>query len=87
MNLNLDGKVALVSGARGSLGGAIAQRLAPEGAREVEDVTRESTAAIPLGRCGRPDEYADAVAFPSSDRASYITGSSIRVDGGLIPSV
>jgi 3-oxoacyl-[acyl-carrier protein] reductase len=76
-----------VSGAGGNLGGAIAQRLAQEGVRGVEDVTRESTAAIPVGRYGRPDEHADAVAFPRSDRASYITGSSIRVDRGLIRSV
>ncbi|MCR4268840.1 SDR family oxidoreductase [Nitratireductor sp. ZSWI3] len=55
--------------------------------REVADVAAESAATIPVGRYGEPDEYGDAVAFLASERASYITGSVIRVDGGLIPSV
>ena len=55
--------------------------------RSVEEVAAESTAAIPVGRYGEPQEYADAVAFLASQRASYITGSIIRVDGGLIASV
>lgn len=55
--------------------------------RTAEDVMKESTESIPLGRYGRPDEYADAVAFLASERASYITGSIIRVDGGLIASI
>lgn len=55
--------------------------------RRVEDVSAESTASIPVGRYGSPEEYADVVAFLASERASYITGSTIRVDGGLIASI
>jgi 3-oxoacyl-[acyl-carrier protein] reductase len=55
--------------------------------RSVEVVSAESTASIPVGRYGKPEEYADAVAFLASERASYITGSVIRVDGGLIASI
>ena len=51
------------------------------------DVAAESVAAIPVGRYGQPEEYGDAVAFLASTRASYITGSTIRVDGGLIASI
>jgi 3-oxoacyl-[acyl-carrier protein] reductase len=66
-----------------SLDAARAQR---EG-RSVEAVADESAAGIPMGRYGEPGEYADAVAFLASKRASYITGSVLRVDGGLIASV
>ena len=55
--------------------------------RSVEQVRAESTGAIPMGRYGNPEEYADAVAFLASMRASYITGSIIRIDGGLIGSI
>jgi 3-oxoacyl-[acyl-carrier protein] reductase len=55
--------------------------------RSVEEVAAESTATIPLGRYGKPEEYADVVAFLASERAAYLTGSVIRVDGGLIPSI
>jgi 3-oxoacyl-[acyl-carrier protein] reductase len=55
--------------------------------RPVEEVTAESTASIPVGRYGRPQEYGDTVAFLASQRASYITGSVIRIDGGLIQSI
>ena len=55
--------------------------------RSVEDVAQRSADDIPVGRYGRPEEYADAVAFLASSRASYITGSLVRVDGGLIPSI
>lgn len=55
--------------------------------RSVAEVTGESTGSIPVGRYGDPHEYGDTVAFLASARASYITGSVIRVDGGLIPSI
>lgn len=55
--------------------------------RSVEAVSAESTASIPVGRYGEPKEYGDVVAFLASTRASYLTGSVIRVDGGFIPSI
>ncbi|GAB4071962.1 SDR family oxidoreductase [Ancylobacter sonchi] len=55
--------------------------------RTVETVIAESTSSIPAGRYGTPEEYADAVAFLASARASYITGSVIRVDGGYLPNI
>lgn len=55
--------------------------------RDAAQVTEESKASIPAGRYGDPQEYADVVAFLASTRASYVTGSVIRVDGGLIASI
>ncbi|CAN1561517.1 FabG Dehydrogenases with different specificities (related to short-chain alcohol dehydrogenases) [Rhabdaerophilaceae bacterium] len=55
--------------------------------KSVEQVQAESLATIPAGRYGKPEEYADLVAFLASPRAAYITGSTLRVDGGLIPNV
>jgi 3-oxoacyl-[acyl-carrier protein] reductase len=55
--------------------------------RTAEEVAAESTGSIPVGRYGDPQEYADVVAFLAGEPASYVTGSVIRVDGGLIASV
>ncbi|MBU1304419.1 MAG: SDR family oxidoreductase [Alphaproteobacteria bacterium] len=55
--------------------------------RSVEAVASDSLASIPLGRYGDPAEYGDTVAFLTSARAAYITGSTIRVDGGMITSI
>lgn len=55
--------------------------------RTLEDIQAESTATIPMGRYGDPAEYGAMVAFLASRQAGYITGSVIRADGGVIPSV
>lgn len=55
--------------------------------RPVSDITAESTGSIPLGRYGTPEEYAGVVTFLASKQAAYVTGSVIRVDGGLVASI
>ncbi|MEF2072894.1 SDR family oxidoreductase [Consotaella aegiceratis] len=55
--------------------------------RTPEAVAEASRATIPAGRYGKVEEFADAVAFLASERASYITGSSVRVDGGMIRGI
>jgi 3-oxoacyl-[acyl-carrier protein] reductase len=55
--------------------------------KDVTEVAAQSRAAIPVGRYGKPEEFADVVTFLASARAAYVTGSRIRIDGGAIKSV
>lgn len=54
------------------------------GGGDVEAAATQYAAMIPLGRIGRPDEIARAVVWLCSDAASYITGHTLAVDGGLL---
>ena len=48
-----------------------------------ENVKEAATAQIPLGRFGKPEDIANMVAYLASEKASYITGQIISVDGGM----
>ncbi|MDR7001883.1 SDR family oxidoreductase [Neobacillus niacini] len=51
---------------------------------EVEEASKKN---IPLGRYGKPEEFAKVVTFLASDANTYVTGSSLLVDGGMVKSV
>lgn len=53
----------------------------------IEDVRRESFKTLPMGRYGTVQEFASVVTFLASEVASYVSGSMVRVDGGMIRSV
>jgi 3-oxoacyl-[acyl-carrier protein] reductase len=60
------------------LGGARGAGLSPEA------YALQVGADVPLGRVGTPEEFANVVVFLASERASYVTGVALQVDGGLI---
>jgi 3-oxoacyl-[acyl-carrier protein] reductase len=49
-----------------------------------EEAKAESESGIPMGRWGEPQELADVITFLASERASYVTGTALQVDGGLV---
>ena len=55
--------------------------------RPPEDVDRDLVSEIPMERMGDPSELADAFAFLASERASYVTGVALQVDGGYIKGI
>jgi 3-oxoacyl-[acyl-carrier protein] reductase len=65
----------------------LARARAAGGEQTVEEVLTGTAADVPLGRMGQPDELAALVAFLASERAGYITGATIQVDGGYVRSL
>lgn len=54
---------------------------------DIETTQARSIARIPMGRYGQPEELAAMVGFLASDEAGYITGQSLLVDGGMVPTL
>jgi 3-oxoacyl-[acyl-carrier protein] reductase len=52
-----------------------------------EEQTQQMLANVPMKRFGKPEEYGYLVAFLASEQASYITGTNIPIDGGLLKSI
>ncbi len=52
-----------------------------------QDVEKSFVDDIPLNRMGTPEEFANLVVFLASDKASYITGNAIQIDGGKYPGL
>lgn len=63
------------------------RQAAQQTGRDIEDIRRERSAPIPARRYGLPSEFGEVVAFLASQRASYLTGSVIRVDGGSVSCI
>lgn len=55
--------------------------------RQVEEIRAESLGLIPAGRYGDPAEFGAVAAFLCSAAASYVTGTALRCDGGLVRSL
>jgi 3-oxoacyl-[acyl-carrier protein] reductase len=66
--------------------GQIAEDISRRTGRNVEDVMKQTVLDIPVGRYGTVDEVGYLVAFLASDKASYINGAMIPIDGGMIRS-
>ncbi len=66
---------------------ALAQSEAQRQQKSIAEIYGAWEKSIPLGRLAEPEEFADLVVFLASERASYITGATIPVDGGYIKSL
>jgi 3-oxoacyl-[acyl-carrier protein] reductase len=63
------------------------RRRAEQEGRTVEEVAAAALNGVPAGRDGQPDELGAVVAFLASERAAYINGALVPVDGGMLQSL
>jgi 3-oxoacyl-[acyl-carrier protein] reductase len=61
----------------------LAERRSAATGKNVKDVEQTWVDQIPVGRLGKPEEIADAIVWLASERAAFITGQTILVDGGM----
>jgi len=66
---------------------AIDEAAAKAAGTSVEQAEQEAVALIPAGRYGDPQEFANVAVFLASDQASYVTGTTIVIDGGATRSM
>jgi 3-oxoacyl-[acyl-carrier protein] reductase len=81
VNLLLPGRIATDRAA------ALDQGRAERSGRSIDDVREKTCAEIPAGRYGDPAEFGRVGAFLCSAQASYVTGTAVRCDGGLVRSL
>jgi 3-oxoacyl-[acyl-carrier protein] reductase len=81
VNLLLPGRIATDRTA------GLDQARADRSGRSIDDIQKQTRADIPAGRYGEPAELGSVAAFLCSQQASYVTGTALRCDGGLIRSL
>jgi 3-oxoacyl-[acyl-carrier protein] reductase len=63
---------------------SLAAKRAQESGKTMDEIIAEDAKAIPMGRLGNPQEFANVVVFFASPAASYVTGVTVQVDGGVV---